>query len=854
MAALATAFGGEPAHSFYLSSPRRGLELERALAQRLIGEAQQACRHSYGGSGEPPVATCLADVRHCDHYVLILAGRYGTPQPEHNGKSVTELEFEEAVASGRSLRAFFLNFISDFSNGLDDPEGLTRLAAFKDRVQRHCTARVCDNLEAFADAIKVLAAAPPPRPALATADPTLNAEETPHNLPYRAYGGDGLSGRKLALLQLEDLLEAGEGPVLITGMDGVGKTALALHHLRRQLARYRGGVVLLDGQQQLAGLVAQLALFARAHFGQEPPQDLPAAARLAWLYGHWPGSQPVLLLLDELQDPQDLANLGRGLPERFRILVTSRRQVGAARQRVPLAPLADQDALELLEQVAERGPFTEEERIQAQSLADEVGGLPLALQLLGRQLARDRDLELAELADRLRQRGALARELQGGSGDPEVERGLQAGFQIAYDQLTTAERELGLLLAELPPTAAPWDLLALCRPPALEPHAWEEARLGLEQQHLLERPLARLYQLHPLLHDLLGAQAGNGRGKACQRREREARLAGALTTWLAGVSDVLEARSLERNQRCLPLLEALARWPVQRWTGATSCLPLLALGRLRAGLGADDLAEEALAAALQRARATASATATATAGSGAPGQGAVLEAGCLVALAGIARGRGQLDSAERRCREALALLEAAEGRSQPDRDGLALERAEALNGLGLALHDLGSPEAEAVLRQALKLRLQHLDHNGRQVQISRNNLARNLAAEGRGEEAEALYHQVLRALGEEACEVAVAAHNNLASLALGEERLEEAHAELREAVRLAAKALGESHPLRGVLLRNLGIVAEKLGRLKEAEEHYSKAVELVTAAWGTEDPRSQDCRLTWEAFRAEGSR
>jgi hypothetical protein len=52
----------DPAHSFYLSSPLLGLARERCLAQRLISERQQACRHSYEACSEPPVASCQADV------------------------------------------------------------------------------------------------------------------------------------------------------------------------------------------------------------------------------------------------------------------------------------------------------------------------------------------------------------------------------------------------------------------------------------------------------------------------------------------------------------------------------------------------------------------------------------------------------------------------------------------------------------------------------------------------------------------------------------------------------------------------------------------------------------------------
>ena len=290
-------------------------------------------------------------------------------------------------------------------------------------------------------------------------------------------------------------------------------------------------------------------------------------------------------------------------------------------------------------------------------------GLPLALNLLGRQLARDGDLEVAELERRLRRRGALAPELQGSQGartDLLAERGLQASFQVAWEQLTAAERELGLLLGELPAVAAPWELLAHACPGAIPLESWEEARLGLQQQHLLERRLPRLHQLHPLLHDLFAEEARCQ--DAMDRAERQERLAAALGLWMAGVTDVLEATSRERSQACLPLLEALAQWPLERWPEASAGLPLLALGRLRSGLGAYGPALEALEAGLIRAR------------SRDTPESRTLLAAFLVARAGIARERGQLETAGCQCREALALLEAS-GESQGV-DGTDLARAE----------------------------------------------------------------------------------------------------------------------------------------------------------------------------------
>jgi tetratricopeptide (TPR) repeat protein len=231
-----------------------------------------------------------------------------------------------------------------------------------------------------------------------------------------------------------------------------------------------------------------------------------------------------------------------------------------------------------------------------------------------------------------------------------------------------------------------------------------------------------------------------------------------------------------------------------------------------------------------------------------------LMAGCLVGLAGIARERGQLATAARQCREALSLLVPDRAEWLAGESELAMERADALNGLGLALHELDEPEAETVLQEALELRRRHLGDEDRLVQVSRNNLARNLARRGRLSEAEELYQRALEALRNDPCEVGMAVHNNLASLAMAQGRLEEALTELQEAVRLAELALGEHHPRRGELLKNVAIVAEQLGNHREAETNYRLAAELVTAAWGTEDPRSQDCQLTLEAFLAEQPR
>ncbi len=271
------------AHSFYISSPYLGLQKEREQAKQLITRRYHAYRDSYGGSTEPVVETCQGDVRRSDHYILILGERYGSRRPEHGGRSVTELEFEAAIESGRSLHAFFLNFVSDNRNGIErDPEAIQALEAFRERVRQHCIPLDCEEKpdgrtgwEVFVEGITSLAASPPSRPG-DSPTPAIGRVYTPadldawverqHQTLERAFcaipsvqqrrvhvpldvrltpaGADAASDPMLLQPEhLEPVLAEGSAHVLLISADGgAGKTSLAFSIARWALAGELGGV------------------------------------------------------------------------------------------------------------------------------------------------------------------------------------------------------------------------------------------------------------------------------------------------------------------------------------------------------------------------------------------------------------------------------------------------------------------------------------------------------------------------------------------------------------------------------------------------------------------------------------
>ena len=71
-----------------------------------IRDMEYVCKHSYRASDLSTVEQCLADVRSCEIYVGIFAGRYGTCPEGFGGKSVTELEYREAVRTGKQRFVF----------------------------------------------------------------------------------------------------------------------------------------------------------------------------------------------------------------------------------------------------------------------------------------------------------------------------------------------------------------------------------------------------------------------------------------------------------------------------------------------------------------------------------------------------------------------------------------------------------------------------------------------------------------------------------------------------------------------------------------------------------------------------
>jgi len=209
------------------------------------------------------------------------------------------------------------------------------------------------------------------------------------------------TGRDEELKQIRESFRSPDPPpliVAITGLGGVGKTALAVDYAHRESAHYK--VVWWVRAQSRETIIADLALLAEqleiADQGEELFQRAEAAHKWLAERDAW------LLLVDDASDPA-IARLAIPPGGDGRVIVTSqspawRRHATAV---VALHPLADEPATDLL--ARRSGQIA---NVASVSLVRLLGGLPLAIELAGAFLEQQ-GLAPAEYVERVRRHGGL---------------------------------------------------------------------------------------------------------------------------------------------------------------------------------------------------------------------------------------------------------------------------------------------------------------------------------------------------------------------------------------------------------------------------------------------------------------
>ncbi|WP_283138924.1 AfsR/SARP family transcriptional regulator [Rhizohabitans arisaemae] len=263
------------------------------------------------------------------------------------------------------------------------------------------------------------------------------------------------TGRDAQVAELTGYVSAdGQAPVMvISGMGGVGKSALAVHVAHRLLGSFPDGQLYADLHNASPASVLSGFLAALGVAGWSVPEDL--SARAALFRSHL-SRRKVLILLDNATSEQQVRWLLPGSPSCV-VLVTSRARLsgleGACLVELDVLPSAD--AMALFTRVVGRKRVEEESSALAE-IAELCGHMPLAVRIAGARLVARPLRTLDWLVRRLRDEHSRLDQLV--AGDQAV----RASISLSYVGLSERARRLFRLLGLLDaPDFAAWVASAL---------------------------------------------------------------------------------------------------------------------------------------------------------------------------------------------------------------------------------------------------------------------------------------------------------------------------------------------------------------------------------------------------------
>jgi len=359
------------------------------------------------------------------------------------------------------------------------------------------------------------------------ADGRRHVSEGPPAMPRQLPAGPGhFAGRVRELKALDELLDevgapddpAGLGGLVvtgITGMAGVGKTALAVQWARTAAGRFPDGQLFADlrgydpdatpptPQEAMGWFLAALGM---------PAAAIPVGAHeRIGLYRSVLAARRVLLVLDNARDAAHVRPLLAGGPGSLAIVTSRSSLTGLAAadgaRLVPLAPMTPDEAVVLLGARLGTQRLASEPAAVAE-LVDRCGHLPLALAVMAARAAAAPVMTLGTLAAELA--GAAAAERAGTTGASGRLDALDTG-----DPATSLRELLSWSCARLsPPATDMFSLLAAHRQPDISFAA--AASLAGTSRASARRALAELAEVslvaehkpgRYMMHDLIRGYA-----------------------------------------------------------------------------------------------------------------------------------------------------------------------------------------------------------------------------------------------------------------------------------------------------------------------------------------------------------
>ncbi|MFE4358405.1 tetratricopeptide repeat protein [Kitasatospora sp. NPDC056800] len=350
--------------------------------------------------------------------------------------------------------------------------------------------------------------------------PTQAARPTPRQLPPRP---PHLVGRDAQVDRISSILlgrTKGRSRIaVVSGMPGVGKTVLAKQTADELQQHFPDGTLYVD----LGGFSSREPeryeqLLVRFLNDLGVPATTPTRDGLLAAYRTALADRAVLLLLDNARNERHVQHLLPG-PGNSAAIVTSRRQlhglsISQGADLVTLGPLSRRAAAELLhsrlgdQRMDLVGPFVED-------LVQCCAGMPLALAITAAQLLKRPPQAIGDVSRGLREESTRLRQLDLGAEETSV----RLSFEISYEQLPPAAKELFWKLAVHPGPTISWTAVRALQP--TDPVGTSNAFDELLTMSLVSETAVSRYTLHDLLRvyagELAAQRSDTERAEAAER-------------------------------------------------------------------------------------------------------------------------------------------------------------------------------------------------------------------------------------------------------------------------------------------------------------------------------------------------
>jgi tetratricopeptide (TPR) repeat protein len=638
----------------------------------------------------------------------------------------------------------------------------------------------------------------------------------------------GLIGRETELTRLHELLQTKKNVCVVSGMGGVGKTELVREYVKSDdcQAHFSGGVFYVDVRSR-ENIAADIVAVTKHHFQREIADGLSDTQKVTQCWQAWKTqTEAVLLILDDvsgLAKKFKLYSLTADLGK-LRLLITSRDTPDQRiAEELPLKVLLPGAAVALLASIIGK-ERVERETLAAEKLCEELGYLPLALELVGHYL-QDEDYQSLSLAMMLEK---LKEKVKHPSLSPEevpsviaATRGIQAAFDLSWDELTPEAKYLACVLGAFASAAIYWGFVRgiyeiLQGESFSEDHLKDKWLKSLKKLHLVLTVETDIYDLHPLIRDYLAEQF--------KQHPQHSEIKQAFCDLFVSVANAIkQSTSLAVFNLIEPHLKKMIDW-CEGNEDDQFAFSLNKLAFLYENQGKYNEAEPLIVRSLSIYE-------------NQLGENHPYFAASLNNLAILYRKQGNYNEAELLYLRSLSINEKYYGEEH-------LEIARDLNNLAnLYVSQEKCNKAEPLFLRSLSIREKQLGKNHPLVANSLNGLAKLYHIQGRYNEAEPLFLRSLsiweKELGEDHPDVATSL-NNLGNLYLDQGRYNEAEPLFLRSLSIWEKELGKNHPLVATSLNNLALLYNAQGNYADAKNLSQRALTIRQQKLGDHHPHTQD--------------